>query len=209
MKVGGGEMSFRIINYCRMKDVLHNGGQPYSMAFREPLVVLNNFNENGQVRMIGRGLQEMFPPINPEKTKAQSVRRVISLTYTSNKKMIYFRHYKIVQSEAGLNTSFAKLLTQKHADLSGFNSIADYLASLDNTRSQPQGTENQQKVRLVEMGPRLKLKFLAYKESSGKDQQEGPVTEENLYPAGHEEGQFQQEAEEGDYQEGDYQGEGY
>jgi len=50
-------MNFRIINYCRMKDVLHEGGQPFSFSFKDPLVILNNFNENGQVRMIGRGLQ--------------------------------------------------------------------------------------------------------------------------------------------------------
>jgi len=57
IKIGGGEMNFRIINYCRMKDVLHEGGQPFSFSFKDPLVILNNFNENGQVRMIGRGLQ--------------------------------------------------------------------------------------------------------------------------------------------------------
>lgn len=62
-------MTFRIVNYCRMRDVLHNDGQPFSPAFRDPLVVLNGFSENTQVRMIGRSLQEMFPPINPEKLK--------------------------------------------------------------------------------------------------------------------------------------------
>jgi len=46
--------------------------------------------------MIGRGLQEMFPPINPEKIKIDRLKRVVSFTYVANKKMIYFRHYKII-----------------------------------------------------------------------------------------------------------------
>lgn len=58
-------MVFRIINYCRMKDVINNGGQPFSISFKDPLVILNNFSENTQIKMIGRSLQEMFPPINP------------------------------------------------------------------------------------------------------------------------------------------------
>ena len=50
-------MTFRIINYCRMKDILRNGGQPFSLSFKEPLIVLNNFTENNQVRQIGRSIQ--------------------------------------------------------------------------------------------------------------------------------------------------------
>jgi hypothetical protein len=65
VKVGGGEMTFRIVNYCRMRDVLHNGGQPFSFAFKDPLVVLQGFRETSQMRMIGLSLQEMFPAINP------------------------------------------------------------------------------------------------------------------------------------------------
>jgi hypothetical protein len=65
VKLGGGEMTFRIINYCCMRDVLHNGGQPFSLSFKDPLTVLNGFGGNSQTKMIGRALQEMFPPINP------------------------------------------------------------------------------------------------------------------------------------------------
>ena len=65
VKIGGGEMRFKIINYCRMKDVFHNGGQPFSFTFKNPLAVLNGFGVNSQTKMIGRSLQEMFPPITP------------------------------------------------------------------------------------------------------------------------------------------------
>ena len=48
-----------------MKDVLHHGGQPFSMTFKNPLSILNGFSINSQTKMIGRSIQEMFPPINP------------------------------------------------------------------------------------------------------------------------------------------------
>ena len=89
-------MLFRVINYCRMKEVLSNGGQPFSFSFKEPLIVLNNFAENNQVRQIGRSIQELFPNINLEKIKINNVKRVMSFTYQPNRKCIYFRHYKIM-----------------------------------------------------------------------------------------------------------------
>lgn len=52
-----------------MKDVLKNGGQPFSQSFKQPLIVLNNFTQNNQVRQIGRSIQELFPAINIEKIK--------------------------------------------------------------------------------------------------------------------------------------------
>jgi hypothetical protein len=85
------------------------------------------------------------------------------LTYNANKKVIYFRHYKIAIHEAGVNNAFSKLLNQKSLDLSKFTSIGDYLASL-NESHETTGNENQQKVKLTEMGPRMKLKFISYKE---------------------------------------------
>jgi hypothetical protein len=57
IKVGGGEMTFRIVNFSRMTDVLKNGGQQFSYSFKESLLVLNGFNDSQQVKMIGRGLQ--------------------------------------------------------------------------------------------------------------------------------------------------------
>lgn len=103
-------MTFRIVNYCRMKDVLHNGGQPFSFSFKDPLTVLNGFGVNSQTKMIGRSFQEMFPPINPEKIKIDRLKRVVCFEYSPNKKMIYFRQYKIIVQEGGVDKNFAKLL---------------------------------------------------------------------------------------------------
>jgi len=62
--------------------------------------------------------------------------------------MIYFRHYKIVIHEGGINSSFAKLLEQKPLDLSHFKSIGEYLSSL-HSEGETVGSESQQKVKLV------------------------------------------------------------
>lgn len=45
--------------------------------------------------------------------------------------MIYFRHYKIIVHEGGLDKSFSTLLEQKSLDLSHFSSIGEYLKSLN------------------------------------------------------------------------------
>jgi hypothetical protein len=123
IKIGGGEMTFRIVNFCRMKEVIRNGGQPFSFTFKDPLLVLNNFGENGQVKMIGKSLQEMFPALCIERVDLQKLKRVISFTYQPNKKFIYFRHYKIVINEGGVSSTFQKLMTQPKTDLSEFKSI--------------------------------------------------------------------------------------
>ena len=99
IKVGGGEMTFRIVNFCRMKDVLHHGGQPFCYSFKESLLVLNGFNDaQQQIKMIGKGLQELFPSLNLAKAKTEHLRRVISFSYRPKKKFIFFRQYKIIQS---------------------------------------------------------------------------------------------------------------
>jgi hypothetical protein len=98
IKVGGGEMLFRVVNYSRMKDVLKNGGQQFSYSFKEALLVLNGFGESQQTKMIGKGLQELFPSLNLFKAKTENIKRVMSFTYRPKKKFIFFRQYKIIQS---------------------------------------------------------------------------------------------------------------
>jgi hypothetical protein len=48
----------------------------------------------------------MFPNINLDKINIKTVKRVLSFTYQTNKKCIYFRHYRIIVNEGGINSSF-------------------------------------------------------------------------------------------------------
>jgi len=123
-------MIFRVINYCRMKDVFKRSGQSFNFSLNEPLIVLNNFAENNQVRQIGRSIQEMFPSINLEKINLKTVKRVLSFTYQPNKKCIYFRHYRIIVNEGGINNSFKELTKQVHSDMSKFKSFAQFLQNV-------------------------------------------------------------------------------
>ena len=123
-------MIFRVINYCRMKDVFKRSGQSFNFSLNEPLIVLNNFAENNQVRQIGRSIQEMFPSINLEKINLKTVKWVLSFTYQPNKKCIYFTHYRIIVNEGGINNSFKELTKQVHSDMSKFKSFAQFLQNV-------------------------------------------------------------------------------
>lgn len=105
-----------------MKEVMKYGGQPFSYSFKESLLVLDGFADNQQVKMIGKGLQELFPSLNLAKAKTENLKRVVSFSYRPKKKFIYFRQYKIIQSEAGVNSTFQKLMN-KPKDLSSFRSL--------------------------------------------------------------------------------------
>ena len=103
--------------------------------------------------------------------KIENLKRVISFTYQANKKSIYFRHYKIVTNESGISQSFKQIMSmngKKRIDLSGFQSFAEVLGKQEEDFEQNGDNEDQrQKVRLVEMGPRMKLRFINYYEDVG------------------------------------------
>ena len=93
----------------------------------------------------------------------------MSFTYQPNKKCIYFRHYKLI-IEDGTDNSFKELLKKDQSDISNFRSFGQFLK-----KSQGNGTENdikdgQQGIKLMEMGPRMKLKFVSFKEGYGRIQ---------------------------------------
>ena len=77
----------------------------------------------------------MFPPLNPERVKVDRLKRVVSFTYHSKKKVIYFRHYKIVMNNSN-GSDLTAILNQKNIDLGQFATFGEYINSLK--RSQPQ-----------------------------------------------------------------------
>ena len=93
---------------------------------------------------------------------------MICFTYQAKRKVIYFRHYKVIVNQNHKDNSLASLIAQPNIDLSKFASIGQYLSSL-HTQQEGSREDNQSRVKLVEIGPRFKLKFLSYKESTGQD----------------------------------------
>ena len=60
IKMGGGVLTFKIINFCRSKDILNNikMSQSFLRESNSPLLVLNNFNNKGaNVKKISDMLQ--------------------------------------------------------------------------------------------------------------------------------------------------------
>ena len=64
-------MIFRVINYCRMKDVFKRSGQSFNFSLNEPLIVLNNFAENNQVRQWAQHSGNV-PQHQPRENKPQN-----------------------------------------------------------------------------------------------------------------------------------------
>ena len=53
-------------------------------------------------------------------------------------------------------------------DISHFRSFSDFLNSNTQSNEKLEVKENQQGVKLVEIGPRMKLKFMSFKEGFGR-----------------------------------------
>ena len=94
----------------------------------------------------------------------------MSFTYQPNRKCIYFRHYKIIIKEGGVSNSFKELAKNSQKDMSKFKSFSDFLNKKGDDEIFCE--EDQQEVKLIEMGPRMKLKFVSFKEGFGKIEDE-------------------------------------
>jgi hypothetical protein len=84
--VKGPVLTFRILNYCRSKDIRSNvsNSLPFIKDINSPLLVLNNFNHphaSIDLRSISTVLQSMFPPLNMNVIRPEHLKRVLSFTY--------------------------------------------------------------------------------------------------------------------------------
>lgn len=100
-------ITFRVLNYCRAKDIRANvsSSLPFIRDINSPLLVLNNFNQphNEDLKRIANVLQSMFPPLNMQTVKPEHLKRVISFTYRPENGCIYFRNYRIKLSSSGIS----------------------------------------------------------------------------------------------------------
>lgn len=107
MKGDGPVITFRIINYCRSKDIRHHleNSLPVIKDINSPLLVLNNFQMDAPIdlKSIAGMLQSMFPPLNMNKIEPKHIKRVISFTYMPNNHCIYFRNYRVKLATHGID----------------------------------------------------------------------------------------------------------
>uniref|UniRef100_T1J3I8 Brix domain-containing protein n=1 Tax=Strigamia maritima TaxID=126957 RepID=T1J3I8_STRMM len=177
----GPTLTFRVMSYSSTRDVISALKRPliYAKQFQHhPLIVLNNFSGEGpQMKLMATTFQNMFPSINVHKVKLNCIRRCVLMNYNSDDSTIDFRHYTIKLAPTGLSKGVKKLIQNKVPNLGNFNEISEFMidggnlseseVELDGPANQvtlPQNVSSrgnmvaeQSAIRLVELGPRIKL----------------------------------------------------
>merc|ERR1719334_2419484 len=148
---------------------------------------MNSFTssqENRSLQLVESMFQNMFPSINPTKVNVNSIRRCVLLNYDKETKTIDFRHYTIKVVPMGLNRGVKKIVTSRVPNLGRCQDMADFLAKGGAGLSESEGEEDeasrvtlpqgiaargavqgqQSSVRLVELGPRMKLSLIKIEE---------------------------------------------
>ncbi|KAM7305672.1 putative protein Peter pan [Ixodes scapularis] len=183
----GPTLTFRVEDYVLAKDVLSSlkkkitYGHQYSS---HPLLVLNNFSGEGMhLKLMTSMFQNMFPSINVNTVKLNTIRRCLLLNFNQEDSTIDFRHYTIKVAPCGINRAVKKLVQSRVPDLSRLHDVCEFLeqpgaseseAELEGTSNQvllPQriasrgnALNQQSSVRVVELGPRLTLKLVKVEE---------------------------------------------
>lgn len=151
----GPTVTFRIDRYALAKDIAKSqkhprgGGKEYQTA---PLLVMNNFisqnttdTEADPIKKQLESLtttifQSMFPPINPQTTPLNSIRRILLLnreTQTDGTYVLSLRHYAITTRKTGVSKRVRRFdqTEQRHREkksgalpnLGKLNDVADYI----------------------------------------------------------------------------------
>lgn len=127
----GPTITFNVLNYSLSKDIKKFLKRPKSLnkedVLNPPLLVLNGFNtknnnsnnsdteseDNNVEKIIISMFQNVFPPLNPNKTRLNSIRRVLMLHKDSTTKEISLRHYFIDVKDVELSRNLKKLYNAK------------------------------------------------------------------------------------------------
>ncbi|KAF9574763.1 hypothetical protein EC968_005549 [Mortierella alpina] len=178
----GPTLSFQVKTYSLAKDIAAMQKAPKSPGLEfhvAPLLVLNNFGDSNEMKLMSTVFQNMFPPINIQTMQLADARRVVLLNYNSETKHLDFRHYNVSVKPVGISKSIKRVITTDVPDLKGFEDISDYVlrgafASESDVEDGPDSTvtlgqdyvgrnnrrQDQRAIKLVELGPRMELKLV-------------------------------------------------
>ncbi|CUM66700.1 uncharacterized protein PRCAT00004378001 [Priceomyces carsonii] len=121
----GPTLQFRVNLYSLSKDVrrILRHPKPVGKDSKEflnpPLLVLNGFLSNlkdadNHEKLLVTVLQGLFPPIQPQKTQVNSIKRVLMLNKDSETGVIDLRHYAISTKLVEENRNIKKLVSSHH-----------------------------------------------------------------------------------------------
>lgn len=132
----GPTLSFRVMRYALMRDVLNACKKPHSPGKEfqsEPLLILNNFSNHQnerQVQLTAQAFQGLFPSIKVHEVRScskifyhtvhpahwpfqmalTSARRIVLLSYDPITRTIQFRHYLISIRALGVTRNIRKIV---------------------------------------------------------------------------------------------------
>jgi len=194
LKIGrfprGPTLTFRIQDYTLGRDVRSSLKRQVTYAKQyanHALLIMNNFaTSDGErsLQLMESMFQNMFPSINPTKVKVNAIRRCVLLNYNKDTKTIDFRHYTIKVVPTGLNKGVKKIVTSKVPNLGRMADMSEFMMKGGGGMSESEGEEDeaskvtlpqgvnsrgavggqQSSVRLVELGPRMKLQLVKIEE---------------------------------------------
>ncbi|PIK38835.1 putative suppressor of SWI4 1-like [Apostichopus japonicus] len=184
----GPTMTFRITEFSLAKDIASSIKKQSMYAgqfLHPPLLVLNNFGGTSlHLKLMATMFQNMFPPIDVNEVKINSIRRCVMVNYNEETKLIDFRHYSIKALPVGMSRCVKKLIQPKIPSLQHYQDVSDYFlntGNLSESEAELDGEHNEvtlpQKmtsrgniakeksaVRLVEIGPRMTLELIKIEE---------------------------------------------
>ncbi|KAI7836036.1 hypothetical protein COHA_010067 [Chlorella ohadii] len=148
----GPTLTMRIHEYSLIRDVVaaqQRPRMPQAMWLGPPLVVMNNFGGEEQMKLAAVTFQNLFPAINVQTTRLSACQRVLLLDYNKETQRISMRHYSIAVAPSGVSKNLKQLLARKALpDLGRAADVAEFL-----TRSG-----------YGSVGPRLELEIVKVEE---------------------------------------------
>lgn len=192
----GPTISYKVVEYSLCKDIISSQKNPKSLSSAStelmipPLLVLNGFTNpkdaEPQEKLAVTMFQNMFPPISPQDTNVNTIKRVLLINKDKETGLIDIRHYMIETKLVDVSKNVRKLVNIKRkkskrlpnlarvGDVSdvildpyaqaGFTSDSeveeDSIVEVKEVVKTPiPDGKRKRAVKLVELGPRLKLEL--------------------------------------------------
>ncbi|GFN98239.1 suppressor of swi4 1-like protein [Plakobranchus ocellatus] len=182
----GPTLTFKVNEFALARDVLSFQKHPdvESRLFTNHAVMVTNIpSDNMEHRLMNVTFKNMFPSINPNTVRLDTMRRTVLINYDPETQNVDLRHYSVKVVPTGVSRAMKKLMKTHLPDLGHHKDIADIFLDkgLSDSEGEQDGPHNQvtvsQKIRgrgithnavnairLKEIGPRLNLKLVKIEE---------------------------------------------
>ncbi|KAL5018280.1 hypothetical protein ScPMuIL_004002 [Solemya velum] len=184
----GPTLTFKLKNYCLVADLISSLKRPnyeQKQFMHPPLLVMNNFSGEGlHTKLMTTMFQNMFPSLNVNKIKLNTIKRCLLLNYDPDTKTLELRHYNVRIVPVGMSRGVKKLIQAKVPDMGRFTDISEYVyrdGNLSESEVELEGPDSEvvvpqhlgsrgniksakSAVRLTELGPRLTLQLVKIEE---------------------------------------------